>query len=202
MATPLRSVRTRHPRLDRHGNGFTLIEVIVAIAIIAVLAAFIAPRFGSVRRGEGVLAGDRIQDLMRMWAFRSSIGSQQVGISRNPESKFLTLWVRDTDPNDPEQGPLWREDRLSMPARLPDSVEIIEVAIDGERQDVNNWFVQTNPDRSRPRFSITLRDSGQRLTTVSVEPYSIATIRVDDEHPIAVRQPIDLDAEGQERVAW
>ena len=89
-----------------------------------------------------------------------------------------------------------------MPVRLPESVEVIDVQIDGESQPLDSWFVRTNPDRTRPRFSITYRDSSNRETTIAIEPYSIAPIRTDPDRSIAIRQPVDLDREGLERSPW
>jgi len=174
----------------------------VAITIVVILGALVAPRFGTVRRGEGMLAGDQIEGLVRMWAYRSSMSTQQVGIWRNGETGFISLRVRDINLDNPDEGSLWREDRLSLPVRLPDTVEIVDVTSNGDQLDPNDWFVQTNPDRSRPRLSITLRDYAQVETTISIEPYSIATIRSDAGQQSAGRRPVDLDREGMERSPW
>lgn len=201
---PRRRERLAHT-VGQTARGFSLVEVLVAMTILVVLAAVVVPRFGSARRGEAMLAGDQIEDVLRMWAFRSSIGTQQVGIWRNPENGRITIMVRDYAPGaDPEAGdlPEWLQDPLSNAVRLPDSVEIVDVQIDYESQNVFDWFVQTNPDRSRPQFLISLRDSSDAITTVSLEPYSNAPSRVDAENTMPVRQPIDLDAEGEERMPW
>jgi len=197
-----RRARIRSARLARRARGFTLIEVLVAITILVILGALVAPRFGTVRRGEGMLAGDQVEGLVRMWAYRSAMSTQQVGIWRNGETGFISLRVRDINLDNPDEGSLWREDRLSLPVRLPETVEIVDVTSNGEQLDPNDWFVQTNPDRSRPRLSITLRDYAQAETTISIEPYSIETIRNDPGQQVVGRRPVDLDREGQERSRW
>ncbi len=174
----------------------------MAITILVILGALVAPRFGTVRRGEGMLAGDQVEGLVRMWAYRSAMSTQQVGIWRNGETGFISLRVRDINLDNPDEGSLWREDRLSLPVRLPETVEIVDVTSNGEQLDPNDWFVQTNPDRSRPRLSITLRDYAQAETTISIEPYSIETIRNDPGQQVVGRRPVDLDREGQERSRW
>jgi prepilin-type N-terminal cleavage/methylation domain-containing protein len=200
--------RRRRPYAGAAGvfrRGFSLVEILVAMTILVILAAVIVPRFGAARRSEAMLAGDQVEDLLRMWAFRSSIGTQQVGIWRNPESGLITIMVRDYAPGaDPAAGdvPQWAPDILSNAVRLPASVEIVDVQIDHESQNVTDWFVQTNPDRSRPQFLVSIRDSADAITTVSIEPYSNAPSRFDSEHTMPVRQPIDLDAEGEERMPW
>ncbi len=192
-------------RRAKFARGFSLVEVLVAMTILVVLAAVIVPRFGAVRRSEAMLAGDQIEDVLRMWAFRSSIGTQQVGIWRRPDTGLITIMVRDyPEGSDPAAGdaPQWDQDHLSNAVRLPSSVEIVDVQINHESQNVTDWFVQTNPDRSRPHFLITLRDSSEAMTTVSIEPYSNAPSRLDAENSAPIRQPIDLDAEGEERMPW
>lgn len=193
-----RGTRTRVAR------GFSLIEVIVAIVILLILTALVAPRFGAARRSEAMLAGDQIEDLLRMWAYRSSIGTQQVGLWQMPENGMISIMVRDTEGWDPSSGEIaqWIQDPLSNPVRLPPSVEIVEVQQDNEAQPLGEWFIRTNPDRSRPQVSISLRDSNNVTTIVSLEPYSNAPSRTDSEHPAAVRQPIDLDDAGEETTPW
>jgi prepilin-type N-terminal cleavage/methylation domain-containing protein len=199
---------TRQPkplRAHRSRRGFSLVEILVAMTILVILAAIVVPRFGSARRTDALLAGDQIEDVLRMWAFRSSVGTQQVGVWRNPETGLLTIMVRDYAPDaDPAAGdvPEWIPDFLSNPVRLPETVEIVEVQINYEVQDPLDFFVQTNPDRTRPQFLIRLRDSSEGETVVSIEPYSNAPIRVDAGRTPAVRMPVDLDAEGEENSPW
>lgn len=174
------------------------------MVILVILTALVVPKFGAARRSESMLAGDQIEDLLRMWAYRSSIGTQQVGIWQMPESGLITIMVRDTENWDPTSGDVapWIQDRLSNPVRLPQSVEIVEIQQDYAIQPLGEWFIQTNPDRSRPQVSISLRDSNNTITTVSLEPYSNAPSRFEAGGTAAVRLPIDLDAEGEEAVAW
>jgi prepilin-type N-terminal cleavage/methylation domain-containing protein len=189
----------------RKRSGFSLVEILVAMTILVILAAVVVPRFSSARRTEALLGGDQIEDLMRMWAFRSSVGTQQVGIWRNPESGLISIMVRDYAPGaDPAAGdvPEWIPDFLSNPVRLPETVEIVEVQINYEIAEPTDFFVQTNPDRTRPQFLIRLRDSSDGETLVSIEPYSNAPIRVNAGGTPGVRVPVDLDAEGEENSPW
>ncbi len=169
--------------------------------VLAILAALVVPRFGSVRRTEDRLAVDQIADLMRMWAYRNSVMTQQVGIWRNGETGILTLMIRDLDPDHPDEAPIWQHDRLSNEVRLPDTSTIIEVLIDGERQDVGNWFVQSNADGSRPRFEVAINGAIGESRLI-LEPFSSSVQRIAPDGTTGARAPIDLDREIGERTPW
>jgi len=178
-----------------------LVEAIVVIAILAVIAAFIAPKFTTVRQTEARLAVDEVADLMRMWAYRNSVMSQQVGIWRSPETGVLRLMIRDIDARRPDDGPIWQEDRLSMPVTLPAQAELTEVYIDGESRNLGDWFVQSNADGSRPRLELAIK-TGTSVIRLLVEPYSNSIVRSDDRSGGLARHPVDLDSEGEDRVSW
>lgn len=204
-STSLRDSFTKHRGAqDRVARGFSLIEVLVAAVILGILIAIAVPRFATAKRSEAMLAGDQVEDLLRMWAYRASIGTQQVGIWQMPENGFISIMVRDTENWDPTSGEIapWVQDHLSNPVRLPGSVEIVEVQQNYEVQPLGEWFVQTNPDRSRPQVSITLRDETNQIIVVSIEPYSNAPTRINGNTGAAVRQPVDLDAEGEDTTTW
>jgi prepilin-type N-terminal cleavage/methylation domain-containing protein len=191
----------RRPPSRLRRRGFTLVEALVVVTILAVLAAVLVPRLTGIRRSEGKLTADQMEDFLRMWAYRNTIGTQQVGIWMNPDFGYISLAVRDIDPANPQEPPRWREDRLSMPFRLSAEVSITDVLVDGEAQDPRGWFVQSNPDGTRPRVEIAM-DGPMGPTRFILEPYSGTPQRIDDRNRISPRVPFDLDAEGQERTAW
>lgn len=186
----------------RSGRGFTLVEALIVVAVLAILAAVVAPRFVAIRRSEERLAADGVADLMRMWAYRNSVMTQQVGIWMNPETGVLALMIRDLDPQRPDDPPIWQQDRLSGELRLPDSVTLAEVLIDGAAQHPADWFVQTNADGSRPRLEVALVGS-MGTTRLWIEPFSSGVRRIDPgDGDAAARLPIDLDREVGERTPW
>lgn len=199
-AATRRSLPNRAAR--RRRAAFTLVEALIVVAILAILAAIVVPRFAAVRRSEDRLAADRVEDLMRMWAFRNSVMTQQVGIWRNPDNGLVMLMIRDIDPLRPDEPPVWQMDRLSSEFALPDSTSFVEVLIDGEPQDPAEWFVQSNADGSRPRFEVAL-DGPSGVTRLWIEPFTNGVRRLDPSaREAAVRVPLDLDREIGERTPW
>jgi prepilin-type N-terminal cleavage/methylation domain-containing protein len=191
-------------RASGASRGFTLIELLVVMVILAIIVAFAVPRLTSVQRSEGRLAVDQVEDLMRMWAYRNSVMTQQVGIWRQ-ETGVIVLVIRDIDPSDPDAGPVWQNDRLSSEVTLPSSAEILTVVIDGEPQDPRQWFVQSNADGTRPRLEIEMKVPAG-VSQLVLAPYSSGVGRLDqagvDSNGGGIRQPIDLDSEGEERMPW
>jgi len=195
------SRRLRSPR--RFRGGFTLVEIVVVVAVLAILAGFVVPRLGGVKRNEARLAAEEIEDLLRMFGYRHSIMTQQIGIWRRPDDGMIALMIRDLDPQRDDGTRIWQEDKLTMPIRLPPEVEIVEVRSDAEWLDPRSFFVQTFADGRRPRVEIRLSaPSGE--TSIGLEAHAVSPFRIGAGEDIGsvTRQPIDLDAEGRERVPW
>jgi len=53
-------------------RAFTLIEVIIAVAIIAVMAAAIVPRLTRTTKSEHETAVEKMMDLLSLYAFREA----------------------------------------------------------------------------------------------------------------------------------
>lgn len=189
------------PASTRVRRGFTLVEAIIVVVILAILASLVVPRFGAVRRSEDRYAVDQIADLMRMWGYRTSIMTQQVGIWNDPQRGWIQLMIRDFDPNNPDDPPIWQPDKLSNEVVLPDGTQFTEVIFDGERQELGNWFIQSNADGSRPRLEIAMSGPAG-VTRLILEPYSNSVQRVDSQGGGGIRGPIDLDRDVGERTPW
>lgn len=187
-----------NPRRVR--RGFSLLEVIVAVSILAVVGTLALPRFFVVesQREEKAIVG--VEDLLRMYAFRNSAGLQQVSLHYIRDNSTLTLWIMDLNPLDPEGPMVWQQDRLSSPIELPDEFIIESALADGVPMSNDEWTIATNPDGSRPRIELFLQGKDKRAQLV-LENYTNSPVRADDPRA-RVLQPIDLDAEGGAYDPW
>ncbi|MEY4116702.1 MAG: hypothetical protein RLZZ116_30 [Planctomycetota bacterium] len=184
----------------RPKRGFSLLEIIVVSAVLVVVAAMAVPRFIVVERQREEKAITEIEDLMRMFAFRNAVGTQQIGLHYDKQAGEVSLWILDLNPKDPEGPRVWQQDRLSPVVDLPESMMIDEASTDdiGIREDM--WTITSNPDGSRPRILISAK--GRETSGVLVlENYSSVPVRADkDDSGILV--PIDLDREGRTFEPW
>lgn len=187
-----------NPRRIR--RGFSLLEVVVACSILAIVGAFALPRFIVVESQREEKAIVAIEDLLRMFAFRNSAGLQQVSLHYIRANSTLTLWIMDLNPLDPEGPRVWQQDRLSSPIEFPDDFVIERALVDGVPMTDDEWTIATNPDGSRPRIELFI-EGKEKSAELVLETYTNSPVRADD--PDArVLQPIDLDAEGGAYDPW
>jgi len=185
---------------DRSSRGFSLVEALVVVAVLAVLAGLVIPRMGGVRRREEGAVVDRVADLMTMFAFRSSAGTQPVGILHDAASRSLELVILDIDPTQDGDPLVWQPDRLSMPVLLPDGMDLAEATEDSSLLPEGDWMVTSKPGGDRPRLEIRL--AGRALeASVSLEPHALHPRR-SDRQVAGAREPRDLDEEGMDRERW
>ena len=186
----------------RGAAGFTLVEIVLVIAVLAIMAGFIVPRMGAVKRSEAQLAADEIEDLLRMFAYRHSIMTQQVGIWRRPDDGTIAIMIRDIDPAREDDARIWQEDKLSVPVTLPPEIDVVEVRSDSEWLDPGSFFVQTAPDGRRPSVEIRLLGPSGEFT-LGLDAHASAPRRTSPGgRDGGIRTPVDLNAEGLERLPW
>lgn len=199
----IRTRRPEHGRLvaSRRGRrGFSLIELIVVSILIVVMGAITLPRMTSLERRREDKALLEVEDLLRMFAFRNSVGTQQIAVHFDRSRNALSLWILDLNPDDPEGARVWQQDRLSYPVELPESMTITEAASDDSviRDDI--WTIASNPDGSRPRIAVFV--TGRVLSgEIALDSYSTVPTRLDKADAVR-REPIDLDAEGRAFDRW
>ncbi len=189
---------TRKPRPS--GRGFSLLEVVIVCAMLAIVAAMAMPRFLVVDRQREEKAISDIEDLLRMFAFRNAVGTQQIGLHFNQQEGEVSLWILDLNPKDPEGPRVWQQDRLSSPVELPQNMTVIAASADETEMRDEIWTITSNPDGSRPRIAISLagREAAGELV---LDTYSSVPVRTDKEGAV-IRQAIDLDGEGRGLDRW
>jgi type II secretory pathway pseudopilin PulG len=197
--------RTRIHRLPSSARlfrrAFSIVEIVVVCAILAIVASAIVPKMIAVRSQREEKAVIAVSDLLRMYAFRNAAGVQQIGLYYDPSLGEVSLWIYDLNPEDPEGPRVWQPDRLSNVVELPEGMYIDRAAADeAEMSSSDAWNIPTHPDGSRPRIELDLVGLEKQLTIV-LENYSSTPLRSDDPMS-AARLPIDLDAQGSSLEAW
>lgn len=187
-------------RADVH-RAFTLIEVLVVVAVIAIAAAVTLPRLTGNEARAARLAAEDVADLFTMFAHRESMGHSNVALGYDPESHTLMLLRLVGDPLNPDFPPHWEIDRLEKPVALPDLLSIGEVREDGVRVDRRDWFIPVMPGQGRPAIELVLV-SEQFTATVVLPRDGIAAHLVFGDDGATVRQTIDLDRQGRSEEIW
>ena len=168
--------------------------------MLALLAATIVPRLIVVQRQREDKAILQVADLLRMYAFRNTAGTQQIGLYYNPAESEVSLWIYDLNPSDPEGKRVWQEDRLSSPVTLPDGMLIASASADGLDLYEDAWNIPTHPDGSRPRIELELVGT-EKSATIVLENYTSVPTRSDNPRAVT-RDPIDLDSQGGAFDRW
>jgi prepilin-type N-terminal cleavage/methylation domain-containing protein len=183
-------------------RAFTLIELVVVVVILAIAAVAIVPRLGGTVRQEASNAVDKVAELVRLFAFREALGSQQVALWRDGMDGRIHLVVKDRDPDNPDEPPDWRADRFASPVALPDGLELVDARVDGQRVDPAEWNISSVPGGERPK--IELRFVGHGVDSSVVLPAgSPSVFRVDADKPEPfARDVIDLDRTGKGDEPW
>ena len=187
-------------------RGFTLVEMMVVIAVLAVIMAMTLPRMIG-REGRLLqLAADRVADLLTMYAQRESLSSRPAGIWHDRDTHrivLLTLAIDDAMPDEPAD---WRPDRTVQPIQLPSNVDVergVGAMIDGTIVDISQWPIATEPGKRRPRIEVSLYADDGRVKTIVLPAHALKPYHLDNaDSVLASRQPIDLDAAGRHREDW
>lgn len=186
-------------------GGFTLIEVIVAVAILAMLITMTVPRLTSHENRVLQLTADRIADLMMVYAQRGQLSGKPAGLWHDVSRNWIVLMVLEVDPAVPQDPALWRPDPAARPVKLPEVIPPagVFVTANGVPRDITQWPVATSPGEPRETIEINLLDTSGRSTTIILPSHAIAPYRLDDTRPqLIARTPIDLDSQGRAREDW
>jgi prepilin-type N-terminal cleavage/methylation domain-containing protein len=183
-------------------RGFTLIELIVVAALLAVVAALVVPRLTGMSRREADMAAERLSEVLAMFAFRDATGAQQSAIWLNPESDCVELWNLESNPERPAEPPQWTPDRYVQSYRLPPGVELVDVFSDGERLPKGEWRIVSSVGGPRPRVEMRLLADNREIVLL-LEPSASMPARIDDGRVReGSRVSVDLDKRGLDQEPW
>ena len=194
--------------VDRQAGrrGFTLVEMMVVLAILAVIMAMTLPRMIGREGRVFQLTAERVADLLTMYAQRESLSSRPAAIWHDRQTHRIVLLALDTDDTRPGEAAAWRPDRTVKPVQLPPNVDIergIGASIDGATVDISQWPIATEPGKRRPRIEISLYADDGQVRTIVLPSHAMKPYRLDDEASVlAARLPVDLDAAGRHREDW
>ncbi|MHC4614740.1 MAG: prepilin-type N-terminal cleavage/methylation domain-containing protein [Planctomycetota bacterium] len=187
-----------HTRRHRHAAAFTLIEVIIVVAIVAILAAMTVPRLLNKDRRQLQVAAEGVTDLLIMFAQREALSDRPVGIWHDVDRNWIVLMTLDRTGGDDDEPATWLQDHAVKPVKLPPIVPLEGVLAfaDGAPIDFRQWPIVSEPGRPRPDVEISLTSDDGLLRTIVLYESETGYELVE------VRSPIDLDAEGRHREDW
>ena len=182
-------------------RGFTLLELIVVISILAIVSSVVIPRLRGLSKGKADVACERLNELLSLFAWRDNAGSQQCAIYMNPDTGAIELWTLEPNPKRPTEQADWMPDRFVQPVLIPEGVEL-EVIADGLRLDGNEWRIVGSPSGNRVRIEMKVIAEGFEALLV-LAPGAAMPTRVDNGKVMDdQRAALDLDARGMSREPW
>lgn len=200
-----------HSRISRAARAFTLIELVVAVLVLGVIAAVIAPRLldaGSRRAQENAR---EVVHLISVAARRDALGGRRQALEYDSAASTLSLLVLAAPAPDGRTPGGWRADPLAPTVKL-EGVRLREAAFDGRRQDPRGWRMEFPETGPRPELELVLEPAApQKIKTawtIDLLPSASAAWMDDGASPRgqaaahAGLRSIDLDASGKGQQAW
>ncbi|MSR28536.1 MAG: prepilin-type N-terminal cleavage/methylation domain-containing protein [Phycisphaerales bacterium] len=187
-------------------RAFTLIEVIIAVAIIAIMAAMIVPRVTRTTKSEHDAVVERMLDLLSMYAFREATSSQQIALWQDPETQWFTILVaeRNLDAGGESRNSRaeWFADRRLQPVALAPEMELADLVVDGLDVSGTDWLIPTVPGGGRP--SIEMHIVSPVIDTVlRLDSNAVTPVRMDaGSTTLSPREPRDMSKYGSRGEKW
>jgi prepilin-type N-terminal cleavage/methylation domain-containing protein len=188
---------TRSPR----NPGFTIVEVIVVMVVLAVLAGAIAPRLTSSAGRRARVEAQAVERTLSAAAMRDAMSSQRVALEF--DGSVLRALAYGTTGEDPDAARAWRVDPLIPEARLTE-LSLAAGAADLERLSAQGFRVELPRMGRRPEIDLRLIDSRGVVWRASLGAGAMRAVAGQelDVTPAAAAGVVDLDELGQGRRPW
>ena len=188
--------------------GLSLLEVMIAVSILAIISALMIPRIGANKQRSFDKTSEEIGDLLMMFGMRTREGRTRSGIYLDPETSSLELLRLNRSNSNNEDS--WAKDPFVNPISLKQSPNDnpIEVIFYEDQSPINIsiWPLSVAPGEQLPSIEVVIRqaDLENRLIMPShaLAPVLIRQNQILQEKDDSYLQPIDLDAEGRSREDW
>ena len=188
--------------LGAQHRGFTLMEIIIVVLIIALFAGMIIPRMSGLGKRTEQLVADKIGDLLSAFGYRDSIASGSTAIEYSESDRTLVLLTLKTDPIDPDEPPVWSRDYLAPTVKIPLSISFRAME-DGKLLPDSGWSIIAHNDGTRPKIELEIEGDAVD-TSITLDPWATGPYVIDNTQDKIIMLPdaFDLDAAGQDREPW
>ena len=191
LRAPRRAIGGRAAR-----PGFSIVEIIVVLVIMAVLAAAVVPRLAAMSGRQTRADAETVAELLSIAARRDELTSQRVALDYDADRSSLRLLTRRTDSGE------WRQDPLAPDAQLNGSV-VESVESEGVELDSRHFRIEFPQGSRRPSLSLVLTDDRKRESwRVSLSAGASRAALAPASSRVLPDGSIDLDAAGKAEEAW
>lgn len=179
--------------------GFTIVEVIVVMVVLAVLAGAIVPRLTSSAGRRARVEAQALASTLSAAAMRDAVSSQRVALDF--DGATLRAMAYGSIDEDPDTARLWRPDPLIPEARLRE-LSLAAVQTDLARLSGETFRIEFPRMGRRPAIELHLVDSRGVAWQVSLASGATRALAGSQLEQVADAGVVDLDASGQGRHPW
>jgi len=184
--------------LNRARVGFSMLEVLVVVVILAILATVVVPRLSALTQRPARSAAIRVGDFLTAAAQRDALTSQPLAIEYDGDEGFMYLLVPGAEPGS------WSRDKVIQPADFGNA-NIVEATADGAMLERGHFRLEFRAGVTRPAILVSISDDrdpeglAPYRVELSAEASRSVVVGVGAELEYTT---IDLDAQGKGDEPW